>query len=413
MCLVCGMQTAAQEASLAEEIFQRYQEVLLREDVYAVLPTVLIELKKPENQPLLTSETIKAVLADPDHLKLLIPDISDEFIALLKTDADIRVMLSDPDVQLLLQDPEAIDELADLLEIERSVLAAIIYERYRPLFQREDIRELLPDVLILLRDPEVQALLQPATIQLIAEDPDRLKILVPEIEDRFITLLKEDAEVKVLINDPDLHTLLQNPIEIDELARLLTIEPSTSTVSITPASIASPDIGERFTVSIDIANAEYVAGYQVTLQFDAAAVRYISWEQGTYLEGSLFDVPATVGADEITLASTAQMAVDAREGTLLTITFEVVKIKTSMLSLTEVVLASASSVSLPVTTQDAEIVEPPRPAWDVNKDGVINILDLTLVASHFGETGDIDADVNGDGVVNILDLTLVASHFGE
>ena len=107
------------------------------------------------------------------------------------------------------------------------------------------------------------------------------------------------------------------------------------------------------------------------------------------------------------------MAVDAREGTLLTITFEVVKIKTSMLSLTEVVLASASGVSLPVTTQDAEIVEPPRPAWDVNKDGVINILDLTLVASHFGETGDIDADVNGDGVVNILDLTLVASHFGE
>ena len=56
-------------------------------------------------------------------------------------------------------------------------------------------------------------------------------------------------------------------------------------------------------------------------------------------------------------------------------------------------------------------------AADVNTDGVINILDLTLVASHFGETPTADQspnpDVNGDGSVNILDLTLVASHFGK
>ena len=56
-------------------------------------------------------------------------------------------------------------------------------------------------------------------------------------------------------------------------------------------------------------------------------------------------------------------------------------------------------------------------AADINTDGVINILDLTLVASHFGETPTADQspnpDVNGDGIVNILDLTLVASHFGK
>ncbi len=56
-------------------------------------------------------------------------------------------------------------------------------------------------------------------------------------------------------------------------------------------------------------------------------------------------------------------------------------------------------------------------AADVNTDGVINILDLTLVASHFGETPTADQspnpDINADGTVNILDLTLVASHFGK
>ncbi len=57
------------------------------------------------------------------------------------------------------------------------------------------------------------------------------------------------------------------------------------------------------------------------------------------------------------------------------------------------------------------LVTPEKP-YDVNADGVINILDLTFVASHFGGTNS-EADVNGDGTVNILDLTLVAQHLGS
>ena len=56
-------------------------------------------------------------------------------------------------------------------------------------------------------------------------------------------------------------------------------------------------------------------------------------------------------------------------------------------------------------------------AADVNADGVINVLDLTIIAANFGKTVIADQkpnpDVNGDGIVNILDMTLVASHFGE
>ena len=47
-------------------------------------------------------------------------------------------------------------------------------------------------------------------------------------------------------------------------------------------------------------------------------------------------------------------------------------------------------------------------ALDVNADGIINIQDLTLVATQFGKVGKNHADVNGDGVVNIRDLVLVA-----
>ena len=404
---------SGQELSLAEQIFQEYQELLQREDIQAVLPDVLSALKKPKNQPLITPATINAVLDDPDILKTLIPDVSEAFITLLKEDVDIQRLLSDPDVQMLLQDPEAIDELASLLEIGSPILAPLVFDRYQMLFQRADIRELLPDVLIILKAPETQALLQPATIKLVAEDPDLLKTIVPEIEDRFIMLLKEDADVKVFINDPDLHTLLQNPAEIDELARLLNVEPSLIVVSVVPASLASPGVGEEFSITVDIANAQNVAGYQVSLQFDSDALQYISWEQGTYLPGEIFVIPTVIKENQVSLASTAGAMATDTEGILLTITFKVIAIKASTLTLTEVILSSRAGKPLLVTTEDGEIVEPPTPPWDVNKDGVINILDLTLVAANFGQTGDIPADVNGDNIVNILDLTLVASHFGE
>ena len=51
---------------------------------------------------------------------------------------------------------------------------------------------------------------------------------------------------------------------------------------------------------------------------------------------------------------------------------------------------------------------------DVNGDGVVNILDLVLVAQYLGETvpSNSKVDVNGDGIVNILDLILIAQHLG-
>ena len=76
------------------------------------------------------------------------------------------------------------------------------------------------------------------------------------------------------------------------------------------------------------------------------------------------------------------------------------------------ILASGSSDGT-VLLWGLEPTAPPQLAEDVNGDGVVNILDLTLVAANFGATGQNAADVNGDGVVNILDLTLVAAAFGN
>ncbi len=50
---------------------------------------------------------------------------------------------------------------------------------------------------------------------------------------------------------------------------------------------------------------------------------------------------------------------------------------------------------------------------DVNGDGIVNILDLTLVGQNIGaiRLNPLQADINGDGSVNVLDLILVANTF--
>ena len=55
------------------------------------------------------------------------------------------------------------------------------------------------------------------------------------------------------------------------------------------------------------------------------------------------------------------------------------------------------------------------PAYDVNRDGEINILDLILVGQDFGKSSSANerTDVNRDGKRNISDLVLVAQHLGE
>ena len=52
-------------------------------------------------------------------------------------------------------------------------------------------------------------------------------------------------------------------------------------------------------------------------------------------------------------------------------------------------------------------------AEDVNEDGVVSILDLVIVGSNLGQTGENAADVNGDGIVDIVDLVKVSGALGN
>lgn len=70
-----------------------------------------------------------------------------------------------------------------------------------------------------------------------------------------------------------------------------------------------------------------------------------------------------------------------------------------------------------VDTEDVTItVSASYPPYDINEDGIVDILDITTIVENYGTTT-IEPypryDVNMDGTVNIVDLDCIASHFNE
>ena len=57
-----------------------------------------------------------------------------------------------------------------------------------------------------------------------------------------------------------------------------------STVSISPSLATSPPVGEKLTVSLDIASGSEVAGYQASVSFDPRALRYVEAARETIFQ---------------------------------------------------------------------------------------------------------------------------------
>ena len=211
------------------------------------------------------------------------------------------------------------------------------------------------------------------------------------------------------------------------------IQQSNATVGISPSPVISPNIGERLTLNLNIAGGENIAGYQATVLFDNTALNLVDATKGDYLpadpffladgpfgESSLI-ISSSTGdfrnLEEVKLIANTLAGAGNGDGTLATLTFEVVDFKASTLTLSQVYLVDANGNRWEATTESAEVTIPPEPEeaifGDINRDGVVNIQDLVIVSARFGQKSKSSADVNEDGLVDIVDLVLVASAVGE
>ena len=112
--------------------------------------------------------------------------------------------------------------IRNVLKQEAS-LATKVFNKHSKTLAREDIQGVLPSVFESLKDSKTQRFLNPATINLVVSNPNLLKRFVPDIDPKFVRMLKRDAKLRSMLRDPLVQALLQKPAAIDMLAELLGI----------------------------------------------------------------------------------------------------------------------------------------------------------------------------------------------
>ncbi len=128
-----------------------------------------------------------------------------------------------------------------------------------------------------------------------------------------------------------------------------------SSVKVTPDIIESPNVGEQVTVNLDIQEVQKVNGYQLTLEFDSTAFQYITSKNGNFLpDDATFNaslVPSWSSTpNRVKLVSSCSPDAAMNDnGTLASVTFEVIAQKASTLSLPRARLENQDgSVSRPI-----------------------------------------------------------------
>ena len=127
-------------------------------------------------------------------------------------------------------------------------------------------------------------------------------------------------------------------------------------VSVDPAEVESPAAGEELMVNINITGGAGVLGYEVDISYDPTALSFVGSANADYLPAGAFATPAveSEGGVKISAASLAGAAPDA-DGTLATVTFEVVEAKASMIGIANVILAGANNAAIEATTMDGMV----------------------------------------------------------
>ncbi len=181
-------------------------------------------------------------------------------------------------------------------------------------------------------------------------------------------------------------------------------------------------IGDTFTFDVRAENVFDLAGWQFDIAFDPAILEAIDVSEGDFLKmdgGTTFFQSGSIdnAGGKITglIAGRISEGGVSGSGSVLQARFKAKSEGETELALHNFLFGSAAKESIPAAPLEIRFtVEERLLTGDVNRDGVVNILDLISVAQQLGKRlpPNSPEDVNGDGIVNIFDLTLVAQGIG-
>lgn len=222
-----------------------------------------------------------------------------------------------------------------------------------------------------------------------------------------------------------------NPIAdysvLDELSKKTKIEPNGFVFF---ANAERVGVGNPFTFDINAQFIRNLVGWQCNLAFDANLLEVVEVTEGDFLSqdgaATLFQ-EGTIDNEIGLISGYNVLRLDGKgvngSGVLLSIKFRAKNIGTAVFTPGNCLLGDSEGEDIPSETPRLEIeIKEHAPlaedeVWtgpkeDVNRDGVINILDMILVSKSIGKPVNEapHADINGDGVISILDLVAVAGN---
>jgi hypothetical protein len=180
-----------------------------------------------------------------------------------------------------------------------------------------------------------------------------------------------------------------------------------------------------FTVDLDVRDVSNLAGFEITLAFDATSVHVENIVLGSFLTGSgrsftPLGPSINNGTGRATFGafSFGSGPAPSGSGPIATITFSVVDSGSSALALPRFQLTDPDAHVIPAGAESGSVTVLPGLSADVDCDCDVDIVDIMLVASRWGSVqGDANydprCDRDGDGDIDIVDIMLVASHWGE
>ena len=138
-----------------------------------------------------------------------------------------------------------------------------------------------------------------------------------------------------------------------------------TTVSVTPASIDSPDVGGQFNIAIAITGGVNVGGYQFDLIYDSSALKLVAMANADYLPAGAFATPLSPelakAQGRVSLGAVSVGAASDGDGTLATATFEVIEVKDSSITLENTLISDAAAAAITHTTAGSAVSVPTAP----------------------------------------------------
>jgi len=192
----------------------------------------------------------------------------------------------------------------------------------------------------------------------------------------------------------------------------------TPNLELTP-STQSLNVGSQANINVMVENVTDLRGANITLNFDASKLQYISSANGGFIPSAFLPAPTVDNVNGSIILDIAGMGASAYasgSGTIMTVVFERIATGNTDITFGSTTLRDKDNITITHTKGNGCLIT--SLIGDFYPDNCVDFEDLMIFAMAYGScTGDdnwiIICDIYPDGCIDFEDLMIFAMHYGE